>query len=66
MEYKPWKDALHCEVKHLNLTSAQWIELLNVRTAGEANDIIKRLRVLQFEISPEQALANACNDLDSR
>ena len=66
MEYKPWKEALLREVSGLDLDASQWLELLNKRTSGDANQLMKDLRVLELESSPEHALQSAWHTLDQR
>ena len=40
-EYKSWSKDLEDEVMHLNLTPAQWRQLLLRRTSHHAQDLIK-------------------------
>ena len=66
LDYKPWKDALLREVAGLDPNAAQWLDLLEVRTTGTANRLIKDLRVIHLEASPEQALKSSWETLDQR
>ena len=66
LEYKPWKDSLIREVKGLKPDAAQWLDLLEIRTTGTANQLIKDLRVLHLESSPEHALKSAWETLNER
>ena len=59
LEYKPWKDSLVREVKGLKPDAAQWLDLLEIRTTGTANQLIKDLRVLHLESSTEHSLNSA-------
>ena len=40
--YLPWKVALEAEVSHLALTSTQWLDLLKIRTEGNAKEAVLR------------------------
>ena len=66
MEYLPWKRSLKIETEYLQLTAAQWLQLLDARTEGEPNAILKRLRIVQIESDPEHALDRAWESLDER
>ena len=66
MEYKPWKVALEREIQGLQLDAYQKFDLLRARTAGEANDTIQPLLLVQQESSPERALTMAWSALDKR
>ena len=46
MEYKPWKDALQREVEGLAPTAAQWFDILQIRTSGEAYEMVQTTRVM--------------------
>ena len=66
MEYLPWKRSLKIETEYLQLTATQWLQLLDARTEGEPNAILKRLRIVQIESDPEHALDRAWESLDER
>ena len=38
--YHSWKAALELEVTGLDLTSAEWLELVTLRTTGDALDVV--------------------------
>ena len=59
LEYVPWKAALAIETENLQLTSTQFLKLLEVRTEFEPNQIIKDLRYVQIELGPDSALQMA-------
>ena len=40
LTYTPWKEALKRDAKGLHLDSAQWLELLQARMTGYANEVI--------------------------
>ena len=52
MEYRPWKTALEQKVHDLHLTATQWLQLLEKRTSGKVNVLVKQTRVIQLESSP--------------
>ena len=62
----PWKKSLEIETEYLQLTATQWLQLLDSRTEGEPNAILKRLRIVQIESDPEHALQRAWESLDER
>ena len=64
MEYRLWKKALEHEVLDLHLTATQWLQLLDKRTTGIPNGLIKQTRIIQLETSPEQALQEAWDYLN--
>lgn len=66
MEYRPWKTDLEREVQDLQLTASQWLQLLDKRTTGIPNGLIKQTRKLQVECSPEIALEYAWESLNER
>ena len=66
LDYDPWKKDLQVEVEHLELSDRQWLQLLEARTTGEPQSIIKRLKIIQLESSPKLALETAWEDLDER
>ena len=66
MEYAPWKEAFINEKANLHLTAAQELQLLDVRTELEPNQIIKDHRFIQIGFSPEAALASVWKSFDRR
>merc|ERR1712240_88948 len=66
LEYLPWKRSLKIETEYLQLTATQWLQLLDARTEGEPNAILKRLRIVQIGSDPEHALDRAWGSLDER
>ena len=66
IEYKPWKEALHREVDGLDLSAHQWLDLLRVRTTGDAQAALKPSMIIQQELSAEDALDSAWKTLDQR
>ena len=59
LEYAPWNAALAIETENLQLTSTQFLKLLEVRTELEPNQIIRDLRYVQIEMGPDSALQMA-------
>merc|ERR1711989_198085 len=66
LECLPWKRSLEIETEYLQLTATQWLQLLDARTEEEPNAILKRLRIVQIESDPEDALDRAWENLDNR
>ena len=66
LEYLPWKRSLEIETEDLQLTATQWLQLLDARTEGEPNAILKRLRIVQIESDPNNALRRAWESLNER
>ena len=56
LEYAPWKKALAIELKNIQLSSTQHIQLLEERTELEPNQVIKDLKCIQSELGPDTAL----------
>ena len=65
-QYRDWKESLEREVYGLNLTPAQWMDLLHARTTKDANAAIQPARLLQRETSPGEALGIAWRFLDQQ
>ena len=66
LEYLPWKRSLEMETEDLKLTATQWLQLLDARTEREPNAILKRLRIVQIESDPKNALRRAWESLNER
>ena len=65
--YRSWKAALEREVSHLSLNAAQWLELLKVRTKGEALKVVQdTTNHLMPESTPESTLKITWEFLDER
>ena len=59
LAYTPWKDALMREVEGLELTDAQWLDLLYARTSNGALDALQPAMIIQQECSAREALLSA-------
>jgi hypothetical protein len=66
MEYEMWKEALHREVAGLGLDAYHWLQILQIRTTGEAQEIVKSKTVIQREVGSEEALEDVWKALESR
>ena len=65
--YRSWKAALEREVSHLSLNATQWLELLKVRTKGEAFQVVQdTTNHLMPESTPEDTLKITWEFLDER
>ena len=52
LKFLDWKEKLQREAEDLDLTAAQWIDLIRTRTTEEANEVIQPAFLLQRETSP--------------
>ena len=67
VKYQLWKMALKEEVSYLEtLDPTQWLELLKIRTKGDAREAVDRACQMQQESTPEQTLSMAWKFLDKR
>ena len=64
MQYDLWKRNLQGEIEGQNLNAPQMIELLKVRTLGEALDIIQSMTLLNMAAGPQTALTATWSALD--
>ena len=65
-QFKAWKNDIQVEVEHLDLSHTQWIQLLEARTTGEPNSIVKRSKIIQIESGPKCALKTVWENLNLR
>ena len=66
LRYKPWRDALVREMEGLQLTDAQWLDLLRARTSGGALDALEPSGIIQQEYSAAEALTIAWTTLEEK
>ena len=66
VEFLPWKESINREVEDLDLSASQLLQLLHARTSGIARVIIEQVKVIQIEVSPEEALKFAWEILSKR
>ena len=65
-EYRRWKMRLQNEVKGLQPSSSQWLELLGARTISLALEVVKEVDVLREELGNEYTLEAIWRSLDKR
>lgn len=63
--YRRWRASLEDELRDLRLSSRVWLEILELRTASVANDMVKRAQDMEME-DPDAALEYLWEVFDRR
>ena len=64
-KYKRWKVSMENEVRDLEISSVQWLELLALRSEGMVAEVVKRSEDMVAD-NPDDALAFVWRSLDRR